>query len=253
MEDVVLPVPVKSDCTSAAIQYIYVIGESGVVYSFDPAAGAITAIQQPSCPKESGSPFSMAVDRSGHAYVLYSDTNIYRVSLATGACAATPYIQDQLGFDQYGMGFSTDQGGPSETLYIAGDSNGFLGKLDTTTYGVSIVAALPGAQPYVELTGTGDGRLYGLYADDPDYPPSYIVQIDKKTGLFSKSIMLPDLALGNGWAFGFWGGDFYVFSGGLPAGQITRVVGATHEVISVGSVPGDYIVGAGVSTCAPEK
>jgi len=64
---------------------------------------------------------------------------------------------------------------------------------------------------------------------------------------------LPGISRGNGWAFGFWSGSFYLFTG-TGAGGFTDVheftIGSTSPR-KVASLPGDTVVGAGVSTCAP--
>ena len=58
---------------------------------------------------------------------------------------------------------------------------------------------------------------------------------------------------GNYYAFAFWGGDFFTFTASTnpPPGStiVTRFRPSDGTVVPVASTP-DFIVGAGVSTCA---
>jgi hypothetical protein len=68
-------------------------------------------------------------------------------------------------------------------------------------------------------------------------------------------VTLPSVFEGTGWAFGFWGGDFYTFT--APDGTtsvITRYRPSDQSIVVVGMAPfGVQLVGAGVSTCAPQQ
>src|SRR5579859_7051655 len=71
------------------------------------------------------------------------------------------------------MGFSTNFADPtSETLYLAADNgqgqnNHYLGSVDAATGQITQIALFSPTQTYqlldAELTGTGDGRLYGFF------------------------------------------------------------------------------------------
>ncbi|MGH7281076.1 MAG: hypothetical protein ACRELY_06100, partial [Polyangiaceae bacterium] len=62
---------------------------------------------------------------------------------------------------------------------------------------------------------------------------------------------LPGVTIQGGWAFGFWGGDFYTFTGGGPS-TVTRFRPSDKSIVQVATYPSE-IVGAGVSTCAPQQ
>ena len=102
----------------------------------------------------------------------------------------------------------------------------------------------------MELTGTGDGRLYGFY--DNGFG-ARLVQLDKKTGQYLSETSLPGVSKGSAWAFAFWGGDFWFFTAPASASTVTRYQPATKKIDVVGTLPAELIVGAGVSTCAPEQ
>ncbi len=64
--------------------------------------------------------------------------------------------------------------------------------------------------------------------------------------------VLTGVGQGSGWAFAFWGGTFYTFT--APGGStiVTRYNVNDGTIAQVASTPGDILVGAGVSTCAPQ-
>jgi hypothetical protein len=104
-----------------------------------------------------------------------------------------------------------------------------------------------------ELTGTGAGGLFAFWGPDGNGSPgSAIVEIDKTTAQVTNSSSLPTVTQGDGWAFAFWGGDFYTFT--APAGStvVNRYDPNDGTVVQVAETD-DEIVGAGVSTCAPQQ
>jgi hypothetical protein len=247
------PDSTKSDCTDPSITYVYTVTESARLYSYRPATGSFAMIGTLDCPQSAGTPFSMGVDRKGNAYVIYNGGELFKVSTATGKCQTTGFIPGDKGFFRFGMGFSTDQAGPSEKLYLAASAFDVgdipqLGWIDLQTWKVNQVALLNDTG--MELTGTGDGRLYGFF--DTGYS-AHLVQLDKKTGAYLDDTALQGVTAGSAWAFAFWGGDFWFFTAPSGYSTVTRFQPATHAIQEVAQLPGEAIVGAGVSTCAPEK
>jgi hypothetical protein len=201
----------------------------------------------------------MAVDRRGIAYILFDLSNrLFRVSTATAACIDTSYVPGQSGFFSFGMGFATDQGGPSETLYVAGSDLSGLGsakglaRIDPTTFNLSPVGDFSPPIEQGELTGTGDGRLFAFYTKNGVRQPSFIGQIDPQTAQVLGERRFDSVDQGNGWAFAYWGGDFYMFHAPGSQTKVTRWRPADDSVTQVASTPLE-IVGAGVSTCAPQQ
>jgi hypothetical protein len=270
------PDVVRNDCPDAAATLIYVVTEQNELYSFYPTTATFTQIGLLACPSAGGNPFSMAVDRKGTAYVVFQDViqspngtqpgpgdgELFRVSTATGACIKEPFQQGQQGVYTFGMGFASDTNGPNETLFIATDNldnqtaPASLGTINVTSFALSILGPFAPPIKNAELTGTGDGRLFAFYAVGAEQSPpdSAIGEIDKTTGKVIAETPLPGLAQGQAWAFGFWGGDFYTFTSpqGATGSTVTRVRPSDGSVTTVGSL-GSNIVGAGVSTCAPEQ
>src|SRR5262249_34955221 len=121
----------------------------------------------------------------------------------------------QRGFISFGMGFASNTNGPDETLYVASDEAAALGTIDTKSFILAPVGPFNPPISKPELTGTGDGRLFAFYSVDPTDPNSTaaIAQVDKATGTLTAQSPLPTVRQLNHWAFGFWGGDFYTFTG----------------------------------------
>jgi hypothetical protein len=102
-----------------------------------------------------------------------------------------------------------------------------------------------------ELTGTGDGKLYGFFTTNPN---ATLAQIDKSSGATPMTTSLKGVNTGLAWAFSFWGGDFWYYtSDGISPSTVTRQKTSSDGsiAVSVDDVGGFRIVGAGVSTCAP--
>ncbi len=242
----------RSDCPDAASTLIYVVSQDNELLSFYPPSGVFKSIGKLACPTKGGAtPFSMGVDRKGVAYVIYSDGSLFKVSTANASCQATSYVSNQLGFNTFGMGFATLGAGPAEQLFIASDQNtgSSLATIDTTLFKVSAIGPITPPISRAELTGTGDGRLYAFTSDGAT--GSAISEIDKTTAKLIGTDPLPSVDQGNGWAFAFWGGGFYLFTG--PGGvQTTYQYNPNTRVVSVIANYSSLIVGAGVSTCAPQ-
>ncbi|MBV9947915.1 MAG: hypothetical protein JOZ69_13760 [Myxococcales bacterium] len=255
--------PPPNNCPDAAATLVYLITVSGTLLSFYPPTATFSVIGSLACaapPLDSGranSPNSMAVDQAGVAYVGYRGGQLYRVGTAHGACSRTPFVSGQNGFpDTFGMGYASSDAG--ETLYVAalGDASR-LATIDTSTFALDVVG--PFQPPVVsdpELTGTGGGDLFAFFKLDAG--SSAIGQIDRATAQVIGQATLTGVAHGVGWAFAFWGGDFYTFT----SPNSTTLRGATSQVrryrpsdgtiVEVATYP-DLIVGAGVSTCAPQQ
>ena len=264
--DVRPPIDVdQRDCPDAEAQLVYTITSTYDLQSFNPDTGQFRFIGRIACPAPSdATPFSMAVDRRGIAYVLFTNEELFRVSTATAACISTPYKPRQSNFGRFGMGFATNSVGPTETLYIAGaeqaaDPNSpgarGLARITPGTFNLTPVGEFFPSIDSAELTGTGDGRLFAFYRKPGAMPPSFIGEIDVNTGQVIGERRFDTVDQGRGWAFAYWGGDFYMFHApGTDSNAFTRVTRwrpSDDSVTQVATTP-LRIVGAGVSTCAPQ-
>ena len=230
---------------------IYVFDESQQFSFFDPKQLQFHDIAILSCPASPGAtPFSMALRRDGIAFVEYTSGELFRVNSQSGLCAATNFNIGQHGFQNFGMGFASD--GPNsanETLYVAGFPMAGLASIDLQTLALNPIAPLPWG---AELTGTGAGELWGFFGESP----AHAGRIDKATGQIAPDFPLPQLGdvTQDGYAFGFFGGVFYIFL--VPPGGSTSVYRFNPADGSVSDIlmnTGRRIIGAGVSTCAPQQ
>jgi hypothetical protein len=179
--------------------------------------------------------------------------------------------------NQYGMGFSAnvgpdggliddggDAGDNTETLYLAGSPGGLnqpsgyppvvLGSMSTTTFDTTTINTVVPNIFASELTGTGSGQLFGFFEVAAGSTGAAIGELDKTTGQLVAMNNLPGVDITGGWAFAFWGGDFYTFT--APDGTDTivqRFRPSDDTIVQVAQTSGLTVVGAGVSTCAPQK
>jgi hypothetical protein len=267
--DVTLPpMDAFNDCPDAGATLIYVVTEEDELLSFYPPSAQFRSIGPLTCPTVNAShPFSMAVDRTGIAYVLYEDGELFRVSTATARCQATTFRSGQSGFPaHFGMGFSHDATDTGETLFVASGDDTVtprLATIDTQTFALRVVGNLQPTINNSELSGTGAGDLYAFFATSGAKPcdntnnnaactDSAIGQLDKTTGKVIAQSVLKGDAQGQAWAFGFWGGDFYTFTAPGSGTVVNRFSPADGSLVTV-ATRSDLIVGAGVSTCAPAQ
>lgn len=254
------------NCTAAA-RLVYVLSDANDLYSFAPAERRFTLIGRLRCPTTM-QPNSMAIDRNAVAWVNYVESGlgdsagaIYRVNTRDASCTDDPPIRLPAGWFRLGMGFSTaGVDNVDETLFVASTSDPFggasrglaqwddaaqrlvpIGNFDNNLRGQS-----------AELTGTGDGRLYGFFTTTP----VRVAQINKLNAMILDNRPLPQVETPSAWAFSFWGGDFYLYT--APSALTGRGSTVSRYRPSDGSVDTAYvrdvgfrIVGAGVSTCAP--
>ncbi|RME27867.1 MAG: hypothetical protein D6806_03880 [Deltaproteobacteria bacterium] len=250
--------------------FVYVVDDSYRLLSFNPAdtanpfrlIGNLDCPAGPSWPEWGGgttaTPFSMSVDRSGRAWVLYTSGEIFWVSTTDASCQVSPYPKGQSGYKLFGMGFVTDSAGSdTEKLYIAGGNvdaqvMGNMAYIDPNTLSITTLGPCPQAEYGPELTGTGKGEWYGYF---PGTSSSFVAKLNKQTGQIEHQWQLPRLSgTVRAWAFAHWGGKFYIFVttySGSYRSQVLRLdpqTGSTDTFLD--NLP-YIIVGAGVSTCAP--
>lgn len=254
-------------CSEAA-QLVYVLSDANELYSFTPNLKEFKPIGVLGC-RTSQQPNSMAVDRDANAWVNYvessgggdTDGSVFKVSTTDASCEPTS-ISLTDGWFRLGMGFSTDNAGvTSERMFVTGtgdddsESPG-LGKIDPGATDLTPIGEFDGRLQgaNAELTGTGDGRLFGFFTTTP----VQVAEIDKNTGRIISTKALQNVETPSYWAFSFWGGDFYLYTSPDSDQFPRRTSNVTRYRPSDGSIDTSYmtnigfrIVGAGVSTCAP--
>jgi hypothetical protein len=257
--------PVPPSCADAGTTFIYVLTSQLDLFAFYPPNASFTLVGKINCPdmdpNGQSQPFSMAVDRKGSALAVYFDGRLFEVSTKDASCKATPFLPGQQGFGTFGMGFAADgPGSDTETLYVAeghpgggGPSLG-LATIDTSTFELDFIAPFSGGDVGTggELTGTGtDGRLF-TYFMDPSGQGSHIAEVDKATAALHGDVTLPFGDLQSAFAFAYWGGAFYTFTAPNNGGTLVHRYDPSDDSVTLLTINTDTVVGAGVSTCAPQ-
>jgi hypothetical protein len=278
--DVAIPIsPVQTPpaCVTLPSPSVYVVSTAENLWQFNPSAASSAArlhvVGHIECPlstvpplgvcqdlnhkEATATPFSMAVDLKGTAYVVYCDGEVFELDTQTLQCQATGLVPTQ----GFGMAFSQDTTDPDETLFIAtGLNEGTLESIDTTTFAYKTIGNFSPAVNFAELTGTGAGDLFIFYSISPDDNSELsLAKVDKANAALTNILPLPGVPRGAGWAFVFWGGDFYTFTGevdgsgtALSSTVITRISPTDGSQATVTTMS-ELVVGAGVSTCAPQR
>jgi len=257
--------PPTDDCTEAA-KLVYVVSQENDLYRFAPDTLTFTKIGRLSCAAgndkngRAHKPVSMAVDRAAVAWVNYTDGKIWKVSTKDASCTDSGYAPNQSGFLRFGMAFATNGANTKEeSLFIAGLQDGTapvgkgLGKIDVTSLELTMIGDFdaPLAAQAAELTGSGEGKLYGFFRTSP---AATLAVIDGTSAATAEAKPLAGVDGGNAFAFTFWGGAFYTYTTpGLPPSKVTRVKTTGETEVVMNDVGGFRIVGAGVSTCAPTQ
>ena len=247
-------VPIPTDCPDAGSTLVYVITAENDLYSFYPPNLAFTKIGKIACPNAKSTPYSMAVDRKGTAFSVFADGTLWQISTANAACKPTTYVPSPQGtpFFNFGMGFVGTQ--TTDTLYVCDanfnnvNSKG-LATIDTTSFQRTFISNFQPELPRCELTGTGDGRLFAFCLNNSG--GSQIAEIDPST---AKVIAVNQLKTGNvndAFAYAFWGGYFWIFHGPGGTTSVVQYDPVTFSETTVTTLA-ETIVGAGVSTCAPQ-
>ncbi len=206
--------------------------------------------------------FSMAVDRSGYAWVQYQGGELRKVAVTNvDDCTDPGYVVGQQGVTNFGMAFvSNSESDACDRIYgnkasgiPEGNAVSDFFSIDPMTLQVGVI----GKSDYgtAEVTGTGNGRAFFFAGQNP----AKLVEIDKANAAKLNVIPLPGVELGNAWAFAFFAGDFYFFtnSKGGPGSEVTHIDyddsdnNGKQDITEVVANAPISIVGAGVSTCAP--
>src|SRR5262249_12849538 len=121
-----------------------------------------------------------------------------------------------------------------------------LARIDLTTLQLTPIAAYDTLSKPAELTGTADGRLFGVF----QYTQMIVAEIDKTTAHIGAQVTQPAFAQPCHFAVAFWGGDFWFFGGPTESSYIFRYRPSNGTTVLLDEAAYE-IVGAGVSTCAP--
>ena len=243
-------------CALRDVELVYVVDNANNLYSFDPKklpGDPFHRIGTLACDRTS-TPNSMAVDRTGIAWLGYQNGKLYRASITDAQCSASGEAPKGGATTRFGMGFASD--GPkaeTETLYVTGsDGKHELASLDITKRPAlwQRVAEISEPGDHPELTGTGDGKLFAYF---PSPGRGFVTELDRKTAAARgpKWKLEGTANRIEAYAFAFWGGKFWVFTTADGNSMIHSIHIETRKQTVVRENLPFAIVGAGVSTCAP--
>jgi hypothetical protein len=251
-------IPLSADVDTVCVdasRWIYTLDQSGVLARFDPTSLTFTDIATLRCPNSPGFN-SMAVDQNAVAWVGTQTGELFKVDVSTGGCEATTFDGIPSGLTSFGMGFVFDPSTGKDTLFIAGgteltyDSSHppILATVSFPSLDISRVGPVNAGFP--ELTGTGDGQLWGFIpAFASKAGRAALVRLDPNSGRTLESYPYSDLSAVGAWAMKFWGGVFWIF---LDTSVYTAKRDSPGTVqTAIANTGRSPILGAGVSTCAP--
>jgi hypothetical protein len=250
---------------------VYVVSRDGALHSFDPGELRFRRIAHLECPGAFGSlPQSMAVDRSGQAWVGFDNGAFGLASITTGECVASRVnVRSAHIGTRFGMGFApTAEGGiGGESLFLTTEpaygrlpdgrntrGNSLLVRIDDGAH-VRLAGVFPSEVRGLtgELSSRSDGRLFAFFTGQP----FSLAEIEPATAEVRWQKPLPGMqfsARGGSWAFAAVGSEFFFFwaDHAHPSSTVTRLRedGTLEHVIPDAGI---QIVGAGASTCATSK
>lgn len=244
-----LPAPVSPPMggpEDEANKLVYLVSRDDHLYSFDPripGRSAYRLVGKLQC-KTHGTPQSMAVDRSGWAWVFFDSGQLFKVSVRDASCSPPTSYKHPSGNRQLGMGFTAAGPGSSEErLYVLSPAFG-LATVSTQSLEVTKTGKLQGG---AELTGGGDARLFHFAASERQ-----LSEIDLSSHSLKPLHKFKALQNVGAWAFARYAGKFYLFtSNGFAPSKTTEFdpKSRTESVRDEGI--GFVVVGAGQSTLAP--
>jgi hypothetical protein len=240
--DAVAPAPSGPPSFSACaggMTSIYVLGEWGRLMTFDPTTATFTDIENVQNYLNGVGATSMAVSRSGTAYIEV-EASLVRADTSTSNVQMLGYVSVQGGFGNFGMGFVRTAGG-GEVLYLAEiPSSGFQARLatvDTATLNGAIVGVLDANVVPAELTGDDTGRLFAFNGSE-------IFELDPASAQVLARHATGASASG-AFAMAGSGQDFYLFTGQT----VWRYRPADGSTVQTAAQAPQPIVGAGRGPC----
>ncbi|MGZ5971536.1 MAG: hypothetical protein ACXWP4_27890 [Polyangiales bacterium] len=245
----VLPPPtgMPKSCSDPRLRMAYLLHEHDELWTFEPP-DRFRVLPPLLCDTRAlaAKAVSLAVDRTGFAWVLYDSGELFRAPVADpSGCGATSWTPRDGAFHTFQMTFTAEADG-SESLYVA-DANR-LARIDTSTFALVPIGPLPAALESPSLAGSAAGQLFAFSRNGAG---STLATIDPRTGALVGRADLPSTAMGSVGAFLFWGGDFYLFTAAVDGNSESSVFHPRDgAVLDLGGLTG-RILSASATTCAP--
>ncbi len=250
--------PPSSGCAEAA-KLVYLVSKQKDLWAYNPTVsgmGAYRLVGRLTC-NSTSKPQTMGVDRTGAAWVFYSDGSLHKVDVTTGACSATGFsYPDVLPFESLNMGSGfTALGGDAsrETFFLLRNVDG-LSTFETSAGRLRETGKLTSA--IGELTGGPDGRLFVF--SPLGAPKSSEVNTTTYALTTVKTFPSSFFSWVHSFAFARYAGAFHMFTAATaidsPDTGTTKTTiydPATDTVTTRDADIGFTVVGAGQSVCVP--
>ena len=239
-----------SGCDGEALT-IRLLSDVSVIYEFDPMTVTLERVGIFDCGEGLN---SMSVDINGDAYVSSQSGGLFKVDLDAETCVETGFDRSTLWGRKFAMGFVASAE-MQETLYIIeeleSDMAGRLSVIELDGFSLTTVGTFNPALPSTEITGTGDGRIFG-FVTPSSTSSGRLVQIDPLTVEVRNVAELPFLDEIFAFDFAFWGGAFYFFTAQFfnSSSTVVRFELPDGPAETLGVIE-PRIIGAGSSVCAP--
>lgn len=250
--------PATSGCTEAA-KLVYLVSKQKELWAYNPATSGTAAYRKVGALRcaTTSAPQTMGVDRTGSAWIFYSDGSLHKVDVTTGACTSTGFTYpDVIPFEglNLGSGFTALGGDPTrETFFLLRSAEG-LSTFDARANRLTETGKLVGS--IGELSGGPDGRLFAF---NPMGTPK-ISEVNTTTFALTpvKTFASSFFSGVRSFALARYAGSFHMFTASLAVDGIatgpskTTVYDPTTDTITTRDANiGFTVVGAGQSVCVP--
>jgi hypothetical protein len=248
--------------------HVYAIATDKKLFRLDHVSGspwATTLVGTIAC-ATAAEPYSIAIDRSAQAWVVYTDGKLFKVDTSTAACTATAFVAGQHGFTTFSMAFAADAPGSDlETLYVSGSGDGGsptgLATIDRSTLTLAPVGDYdiptmgPPVTPPVQLAGGADGKLSGGFFINNAY---YYGQFDPTSAHAIETngdptLLIHSLPADTHYAIIPWGKDFEIFTttaGGMKTYTYNHDGAVISSFDGAAGVTAVSLLTLSASTCA---
>ena len=186
-------------CATIARNNVYLTQDSGsALYQFTPSTLSFARVGTINCTGNNVSldVYSMAIQRNGLLWLQLSDSKVYTYNISTAQCtqAALPGNQSGIYYDSFT--FAKNVTDNSESLFISNSRT--LTKFDVNSLMVSVVGNYTNGT-YLDLKGTNDGRLFGVYSQGftGGLLTLALPQIDPTNAQFVSQYRLPPINISN--------------------------------------------------------
>jgi hypothetical protein len=235
------------DCDEAAPKLIHVLNTDNEIWTFDPIALQYELLTAVDCPQIEGYPTGFSIDRNNLITVLsaepfvpdfdnYPVMKLTRFTPGDADCEELFYgavEEDGLFIDCGDLTLVSMLDDPDhERLFAAACTGGGFALAQGPVFRLDPADAVPeftlladSGYTSMPVTGTGDGRLFGISGDQSVPGSTTLLEFDQDNGTVLGLTPIPEIDLGEFGAYfalAFYGGDLYTFGREFPGGTVVH-------------------------------